>query len=124
MLSFTLFSCSDDDDDDAPFLGAQVTVNVENVLGGDKAGKTVYMFKNREVTGTTTPESASKMVVTNSEGKAVFDLNFTELSILESQTTLYFAVFYTTGDESKIAGSTGVTVKRGDVKEVHLEVLF
>ncbi len=119
---FGFSSCSDDDDDDAPFLGAKVNVTVKNLLGNLQKGETVYLYKDSEPTQSTTPGDAKKQVVTNENGVAEFSLNLTELNILESQTTLYFAVFYKVGDETLLKGSEGVTVKRGDAKNVTIDI--
>ena len=117
-LPFVFTSCSDDDD--APFLGAKVNVTVKNLLG-TVDGTTVYMYKDSEPQlGTTKPENADKQAVTNADGVAEFNLNFTELNILESQTTLYFAIFFTVGDQSYLKASTGVTLERNDVKNVDI----
>lgn len=117
-LPFVFTSCSDDDDDSS-FLGAKINVTVSNFTG-ELDGVTVYMYKDAEITSDTKPENAKKQVVTDANGVAVFDLNFTELNILESQTTLYFAIFFTVGDQSYVRGSTGVTVSRNDVKNVEI----
>lgn len=117
MLPLTFTSCSDDDS--APFLGAKVNVEVSNFIGTIE-GITVYMYEDAEITSSTKPEDSDKQVVTNADGIAVFDLNFTELNIIESQTTLYFAIFFTVGDQSYVRGSTGITVKRNDVKDVEI----
>lgn len=111
-----------DDDDDPSFLGADVTVKVTNSLGVVQAGKTVYMYKDTPVTGETLPGDARRMVVTDENGLAKFNLNLTELNILESQTTLYFAVFYTIGSETLVAGSEGVTVKRNQSKDLEIRI--
>lgn len=110
------------DDDDPPVLGARVEVTVDNLLGTPQTGKTVYMFEDQEPTASTNPSSAKRQVVTNDQGVAVFELNFTELNIVESQTTLYFAVFYTIADEQFIVDSDGVTVKRNDTKKLTLHI--
>ncbi len=115
-------SCGDDDDDDASFLGANVEVTVTNALGMVQSGKTVYLYKDTPVTSSTIPGDAKKMIVTDANGVAKFSLNLTELNILESQTTLYFAVFYTVGSETLVAGSTGVTVKRNESKKIEVKI--
>lgn len=119
VLGFT--SCSDDDDD-APFLGAKVNVTVKNLLGIPQKGTTVYMYKDDKPTSSTRPGDAKKEVVANDEGLAGFSLNLTELNILESQTTLYFAAFYTIGDSTYLAGTEGITVKRDDTKNITLTI--
>lgn len=119
-MSLGFIGCKDDDD--PPFLGAKIEVTVKNLLGSPVSGKTVYLFEDTEPTASTNPSDAKKQVVTNDNGIAVFDLNFTELNIIESQTTLYFAVFYTIVDQTFIVDSDGVTVKRNDTKTLTLEV--
>ncbi len=118
MAGFT--SCNDDDDD-APVLGANVKVTVENFLTLNQDNVTVYMF-DKEVNDNTKKSDAKKSVVTNNNGVADFDINFTQLNILESQTTLYFAVFYTIGDEDYVAGSSGITVKRNESYNVTVRI--
>ncbi|MDR2010592.1 MAG: hypothetical protein LBQ22_08940 [Bacteroidales bacterium] len=115
-----LSSCNKNDD--APTLGADVKVTVVNSLGEVQDGVTVYMYKDQEVTNSTKISDAKKQVITDSNGVADFYLSFTELNILESQTSLYFAVFYSLGTENRVAGSVGVTVKRDDVKNLTLEI--
>jgi hypothetical protein len=116
-----LVSCSSDDDE-APVLGANVRVTVKNLLDMPQKGVTVYMYKNTAIDDNTKRDDADKQVVTDDNGVAAFQLNFTELNILESQTSLYFAVFYTIGDIEGVKGSAAVTVKRGDVKQVELQI--
>lgn len=119
MIGFA--SCGDDDDNPS-FLGANVAVTVTNALGVPQAGKTVYLYKDTPVTSETVPGDAKKMVVTDDNGVAKFSLNLTELDILESQSTLYFAVFYTVGSETLVAGSSGITVKRNEAKKLDLKI--
>lgn len=121
-ILFIGFSSCSDDDDDAPFLGANVEVTVKNLAGIVQKGETVYMYKDKEVTDSTKPEDATKQIVTDENGVAKFSLNLTELNILESQTTLYFAVFYKVGDKSLVAGSSGVTVKRNESKKLDITI--
>lgn len=113
-------SCKDNDDPD--FLGAKVKVKVENILDMPKEGTTVYLYKDKAVTQETLPGDAKKMAVTNAEGIATFDLDLTELNVLESKTTLYFAVFYSDDGTTMVAGSTGVILKRNETKEVNIEI--
>ena len=108
--------------DKAPVMGAKVEITVKNALGKPLKGETVYMFRNQTVTDTTTSSQAKTQVVTDNDGIAVFDLNFTRLNILDAQTTLYFAVFYNKDGKEIPAGSTGITLKKGDVKKVDLRV--
>ena len=62
---------------------------------------------------------ATKKVVTEEDGVAVFNLNVLELEIIDSQTTLYFAVF---DEYEEIRGYTAVTVKKGDNKRIELKL--
>lgn len=116
---FAFNSCNND----TPILGADVKVTVKNLLGIEKESITVYMFEH-EVNSDTKKEDAKKQVVTNKEGVADFNLNLTELNIVESQTTLYFAVFYTIGGEDKVAGSKGITVKRNESYNVDIDIVL
>ena len=108
--------------DDTPVLGAVVKVTVKNYLGVDQTGTTVYMYKDQEVNSSTKPSDAKKQIITDGNGVATFELNFTELSIIESQTTLYFGVFYGSGDDAKVAGSTGITIKRNETKNLEITI--
>ncbi|WP_165024154.1 hypothetical protein [Dysgonomonas sp. ZJ279] len=119
MLAFA--SCSSDDDE-APALGANVQVTVKNLLGTPQKGTTVYMYKDKAIDDNTESANADRQVVTDENGVATFKLNFTELNILESQTSLYFAVFYTIGDTEGVKGTAAVTVKRNDAKQVELQI--
>lgn len=113
-----LSSCKNND---APVLGATVKVKVENLLNIEKESITVYMF-DKEVNNSTKKEDAKKQIVTDKNGIATFNLNFTELNIIESQTTLYFAVFYTAGDKDYVAGSKGITVERNKSYDVKIDI--
>lgn len=119
LLALTLSTFTSCKDNDSPILGAKVNVHVKNTLGVSKDGITVYMYE-KEVTNSTTKAEAKKQIVTNSSGIAEFELNFTELNIIESQTTLYFAVFYTVDDTEYVVGSTGLTVKRDQEYNVNI----
>lgn len=121
-ITIMLFSACSNNDDDAPILGAKVDVTVKNLLGTAQTNKTVYLYKDTEPTSATKPEDAYSQVVTDANGVATFNLNFTQLNILESQTSLYFAVFYTVGNESLLANSEAVTVKRNDSKDISLTI--
>lgn len=115
-------SCGDDDDD-APALGANVQVTVKNLVGTIQPNTTVYLYKDTEVDSSTKSADADKHVVTDQNGVATFSLNFTELNLFESKTTLSFAVFYEVGGVEFIApGSTSVTVKRNDEKKLSLTI--
>lgn len=116
-------SCSDDDDD-APFLGALVDVTVKDILGNPYKGGTVYMFKNLDPNEDTDKGSANKTEKTNNDGLAKFNLNLTELNITESETPLYFAVYYTGADGDIVvkAGGGSITVKRDDEKKLTITI--
>ncbi len=127
LLAIALFagfpSCSEDDE--APVLGAYVAVTVVNVIGTPQPGMDVYMFENVEPDETTDISTASKKVTTDSNGVAGFKLNLTELNITESQTHLYFAVYYKVGDTFLLkAGDGYITVKRNDEKSVTITILI
>ncbi|SCD21647.1 hypothetical protein PSM36_2852 [Proteiniphilum saccharofermentans] len=122
LTSLGFISCGDDD---APVLGAKVQVTVKNMAGTAQTNTTVYLYKNTEIDGSTKSTDADKYVVTDENGIATFNLNFTELNILEFETTLSFAVFYEVGEVEFVApGSTSVTVKRNDEKEVDITIPF
>lgn len=119
IFVFTLTGCKKDE----PVLGANVKVTVKNSLGIAQKGKTVYMYKDQEPTNSTRPGDAKKQVVTDNNGVAEFILNFTELSITESQTSLYFAVFYTDDEgATKLQGSAAVTIKRDESRTLEITV--
>jgi hypothetical protein len=118
------FSSCNKDPEDAPILGATVVVKVKNILDNPVKGKTVYMFY-QEATDQTKPGDAKKNIVTDDDGKAIFNLNFTELNITESQTSLYFAVFNDKGDGTyEVQNTEGITVKRGDSETLELKVIW
>lgn len=115
-------ACSSDDDD-APFLGASVKVTVKNVVGVTQKDIKVYMFKNLEPDDSTDPSAASKVEATNADGIANFKLNLTELNIIESETDLYFAVYYQVGDDVVLkAGDGSLTVKRNEDKSIDIVI--
>ncbi|SHF95186.1 hypothetical protein [Dysgonomonas macrotermitis] len=124
LMGVILFytSCSNDDDD-APFLGANVKVTVKNLAGVEQKDVVVYMFKELEPDESTDPGSATKTETTNDEGIAYFKLNLTELNITESKTNLYFAVYYKVGDDLILkAGDESVVVKRNDEKSITITI--
>jgi hypothetical protein len=122
LISIGFTSCGNDDDD-APALGANVQVTVKNIIGTVQPNTTVYLYKDKVVSGSTKSSDADKQAVTNANGIATFSLNFTELNIFESKTELSFAVFYKVGGAEFVApGSTSVTVKRNDEKKIDLTI--
>ena len=58
---------------------------------------------------------------TNKEGIAIFELGRLDLEVIDSQSTFYFATF--AEDEKTIIGSTAVTIKSGDKKDVEIYLL-
>lgn len=115
-------ACSSDDDD-APFLGASVKVTVKNAAGAEQKDIKVYMFKNLEPDDSTDPSAASKVETTDANGIANFKLNLTELNIIESETDLYFAVYYQVGDDVILkAGDGSLTVKRNEDKSISIVI--
>lgn len=121
VTTLVFISCSSDDDD-APILGANIQVTVKNILGIPQKGTTVYMYKDKAVDPNIKRADADKQVVTDENGVATFILNFTELNILEAQTSLYFAVFYTIGDSEGVKGTSAVTIKRDEEKQLELQI--
>ncbi len=117
-----MFNSCSSDDDDAPVLGAKVNVKVVNALGIELENRTVYMYKDTVINDDTEPGDANKSAVTNKDGIAEFSLNLTELNILESQTNLYFTVFYTLDDNSYPAPEVGLTIKRNETKDITLVI--
>ena len=67
------------------------------------------------------PSSASKEVVTNEVGIAHFNLSALDLDVIDSQTTVYFAVF---DDLGNVRGYLPVTVKKGDNLDRELKLNF
>lgn len=122
LVVVTIVLVSACDKKKAPVLGAKVTITVKNSLGSLQQGTTVYMYKDKEPDKTTKPESANHHVVTDNNGVVTFDLNFTELKILEAQTSLYFVVYYKIAGEDFIAGTQAVTVKRNDTKKLEITI--
>lgn len=120
LVSIGFMSCGNDDND-APVLGANVQVVVKNMIGTPQTNTTVYLYKDTEINSSTESSKANKHIVTDENGVATFNLNFTELNIFEAKTSLSFAVFYKVGDVEFVApGSTSVTVKRNDEKKIEL----
>lgn len=112
-LSISLNSCSEEDDgetNEETYVEITVTENQEN-----KSGITVYMFD-----ANSGPDSefftsffSRKTVITESNGVATFNLlDVFDLDILDTQTTLYFAVF----DGDEILGQTALTIEKGETK--------
>ena len=100
------------------------TVNVKvTKLGLPQSAVSVYMFKAtkwNQSEAFRVPIHKDKVSVTGSDGVAVFELRSTDLELIDSQTTLYFATF--ADDEETITGQTAVTVKSGEVKEATIRL--
>lgn len=123
LAIMTLFSACSNDSEEAPFLGASINVTVQNLSGTVQNDIKVYMFKNLEPDDGTDPKSAQREETTNSAGVALFKLNLTELNIIESETTLYFAVYYKIGDDIVLkAGDSSLTIKRNEDKEISITI--
>ena len=119
-MAVSLYSCGGRNG----VVGATIDVTVKNAVGDPQQGAKVYMFRDSKPNLSTAPSDALESAVTNSDGIAEFNLNFTQLNIKQENTNLYFAVFYQIGDEKLLAESKGITVKQGDTKEVSLQTLF
>lgn len=59
-------------------------------------------------------DDTNKQIVTDDKGVATFKLNFTKLNLLETETSLYFAVFYMIGDSEFVLRSSVVAIKRDE----------
>lgn len=119
------FNSCNSDDDDAPAIQSYVNVTVRNLAGELRPGTDVYLFKNTRPVQTTNPNTALKMERTNNNGVAGFTLNLSELGITETQTPLYFAVFYRLGTENFIFTSEEpVYVRRDETKSTEVEVVL
>lgn len=101
---------------------ATVSVTVTDASGVVQAGKTVYLYKDIPVTNETLPGNTKRMLVTDEKGVATFKLDLDELKIIESQTTLYFSVFYSEGRKTLVTGASGITVKRHDNKQIEVKI--
>lgn len=112
-LFLTLNSCSDSDNEpNGTNAFAEITVkeNSEN-----KAGVTVHMFDENSGPDSSffTSFYSKKTVITEGNGKATFNLQETfDLDIIDTQTTLYFAVF----DGDTLLGKTALTIEKGETK--------
>ncbi|MCD7977801.1 MAG: hypothetical protein LUG51_11840 [Tannerellaceae bacterium] len=125
LFSFALgFSACNDDDDDAPAGGARVEVTVKDYDGDEQEGVTVYMYIDEPDKSRYTKENADKKAVTDDDGKAVFILDSRDLDLYDTDTHLYFAVFYRVGGDDEIEGTTAITIQRDDNKKVELKVPF
>lgn len=111
VLLMSLISCSDDDEiATRTFVEITVTENLET-----KSGVTVYMFSDLKGpdTGFFDPFYADKSVITENDGVATFNLQEVfDLDIIDTQTTLYFAVF----ESDIVLGQTALTIEKGETK--------
>ena len=114
---FLLSACSK-----SIFFGTTVEVEVVNLFNLPvKGGTIVYLFKD-SFTIDSKASDAKKQAVTNDEGVASFRLNFKELNIFESETSLYFAVFYNLAGKEHMAGSSAIAVRNGVTERLRLKV--
>ena len=101
-----------------------VSVTVEDVLGVKQTEKVVYMFTLKvwdEKASNPLPADAKKKVVTDRDGVAVFELSSLDLEFVDSQTTVYFAVF--ADDAKTILGAKPITIKSGDHRTLTITML-
>ncbi len=115
VLIFSLNSCEKEDDNVSSY--AKITVKKQ---GKVQSGVTVYMFssESKEV-GIFSAFSADKQVVTDADGVATFELqDVYDLNTIDSQTTLYFAVFK--GDI--VLGQTAITIKKDETKTATINI--
>lgn len=103
-------------------MGAKVTVTVKNIFGSPQDGTKVYMFKDLKPTNSTNPGTAADIQVTDLDGNATFNLNFTDLDIREGKTTLYFAVFYQNDNNTMVAGKEGIMLTNGETKHIDITI--
>lgn len=98
---------------------ANITVKENSLL---KSEVSVHMFDDNKPPNSNfyKPFYSDKTVVTNDKGLAVFKLkDVYDLSTVDDQTTLYFAVF----DASDIMlGQTSITIEKGQT--INKEILF
>lgn len=114
LVLLTLTSC------DKEVKTAKVEVNVTQG-GSSKSGVTVYMFNSLQGPDTEffKPFFADKQSVTESNGLAVFELQEVyDLEVIDTQTTLYFAVF----DGETVLGKSAVTIKAGETKSIDIKL--
>lgn len=124
LFSFVLGFTACNDDDDVPNGGARVKVTAKDYDGDKQEGVTVYMYIDEPITIYTSKDDADRSEVTNKHGEATFTLDSRELDLLDTETELYFAVFYRSGGEDMVEGTTAVRVERDDDKSIELKVPF
>ena len=101
---------------------ATVELTVVNTLGIPQSGIQVFQFSSLKWNDPTlahTPENASRYLYTDQEGKVTFDLTWIDLEVIDTQTTLHYAVFDREGD---VIGKTAVTVRQGENKTATLKI--
>lgn len=101
---------------------ATVSVTVTK-LGIPQSGVIVYMYDADEwvALDLLLPSAASKEVVTDKDGIADFNLSTLDLDVIDSQTTVYFAVFDDLGD---VRGYTAATVKKGGNERAEIKLKY
>lgn len=116
-LFISFMSCSEDSENETSLNAfAKITVN-ENQKA--KSGVTVHMFDSNSGPNTEffTSFFSKKKVITESDGIATFNLLDTfDLEVIDTQTTLYFAVF----DGDEILGQTALTIEKGETKSTSI----
>lgn len=108
VLLVHLSACEEDDPTTAEILvevGGEPTAGISVHMFDDETGPTSSFFS---------PFFAQRVVVTDADGVARFDLREVfDLAVLDDQTTLYFGVF----DASEaVLGQTGLTISEGETK--------
>ncbi len=100
------------------------TANVEVKVtqnGSNKSEVTVYMFNSDHGPDTNffTPFFADKQSISGSNGVATFELQEVfDLEVIDTQTTLYFAVF----SGEKVLGKSALTIKAGETKTIEIKL--
>ena len=118
LLSFfILSSCSKDEDDKPSGATAEITVKYNGTL---QKGFAVNMFDSKHGPSSTFFKEffASKTVVTNDNGIAVFKLqDVYDLDVVSDQTTLYFAIFSNQGN-----AYVAITIEKGETKSATINL--
>jgi len=109
-------SCSKDSK-----IDAHANIKVTE-FGTSKSGVSVYMFSDSKGPNTAffTPFHSDKVVVTEANGVAKFDLQKTfDLNNIDTQTTLYFGVF---DNDDNVLGNTAITISKGETKTATISI--
>lgn len=117
----TTVSCRKDNDDfSINNKNETAQVNVKVLKNGKLVnGSTVYLFKSGPSSGFFSPFYSNRSSITE-DGVAVFDLKNTfDLEVINSQTTLYFAVF---DNNKNLLGYSGVTIRKGETKTITINI--